>query len=42
MGLYRRFVNLLRSNRLSADIDREMAFHMAERADELERQPQGT
>ncbi len=35
MGLYRRFVNLLRSNRLSADIDREMAFHMAERADEL-------
>ena len=35
MGLYRRFVNLLRSNRLSADIDREMAFHMAERADDL-------
>jgi predicted permease len=35
MGWYRRFVNVIRSNRLSADIDREMAFHMAERADEL-------
>src|SRR3954453_21522467 len=35
MGWYRRFVNVLRSNRLSTDIEREMAFHMAERADEL-------
>jgi predicted permease len=35
MGWYRRFVNVLRSDRLSADIDREMAFHMAERADDL-------
>src|SRR3954447_20085724 len=35
MGWYRRFVNVVRSNRLSADIDREMAFHMAERADDL-------
>jgi putative ABC transport system permease protein len=35
MGWYRRFVNVLRSNRLSTDIDREMAFHMAERTDDL-------
>ena len=35
MGWYRRFTNLLRSNRVSADIDREMAFHMTELADEL-------
>jgi predicted permease len=35
MAWYQRFANLLRSNRLSTDIDREMAFHMAERADEL-------
>ena len=35
MGSYRRFFNLLRSNRVSADIQREMDFHMAERADDL-------
>jgi predicted permease len=35
MGWYRRFTNLLRSNRVSADIDREMAFHMTELADDL-------
>ena len=35
MGWHRRFFNLLRSNRLSADIEREMDFHMAERADDL-------
>ena len=35
MGWYRRFVNVLRSNRVSADIQRELEFHMAERADEL-------
>ncbi|HUQ84073.1 MAG TPA: ABC transporter permease [Gemmatimonadaceae bacterium] len=35
MGWYRRFTNLLRSNRVSADIDREMAFHMNELADDL-------
>jgi predicted permease len=35
MGWYRRFTNLLRSDRVSADIQREMEFHMAERADDL-------
>ena len=35
MGWYRRFLNVLRPNRVSADIEREMAFHMAERADDL-------
>ena len=35
MAWYRRFLNLLRSNRLSADIQREIDFHMAERADDL-------
>ena len=35
MGSYRRFFNLLRSNRVSRDIQREMDFHMAERADDL-------
>jgi predicted permease len=35
MGWYRRFTNLLRSQRVSADIEREMAFHLDERADEL-------
>jgi predicted permease len=35
MGWYRRFVNVLRPNRVSADIQRELEFHLAERADEL-------
>jgi predicted permease len=35
MGLFQRVANLLRSNRLSNDIERELAFHMAERADDL-------
>jgi predicted permease len=35
MGWVQRFTNLLRSNRVSRDIDREMAFHMAERVDDL-------
>ncbi len=35
MGWYRRFVNVLRQNRVSADIQRELEFHLAERADEL-------
>ena len=35
MGWSSRFVNLFRSNRVSADIDREMAFHMTELADDL-------
>src|SRR5688500_7595120 len=35
MGWYSRFSNLLRSNRVSADIDREMSFHMAELTDDL-------
>ena len=35
MGWYRRFINVMRPNRVAADIEREMAFHMAERADDL-------
>ena len=35
MGWYRRFINVLRPNGVSADIRREMEFHMAERADDL-------
>jgi predicted permease len=35
MSWHRRLLNLVRSERLSRDLDREMAFHMAERADEL-------
>jgi len=35
MGWYRRFINVLRPERLSGDIRREMEFHMAERADDL-------
>ena len=35
MGWYRQFINMLRPDRLSGDIRREMEFHMAERADEL-------
>jgi len=35
MGWYRRFVNVLRPNRVSADIQRELEFHLTERADEL-------
>jgi predicted permease len=35
MGWYRRLANVLRSHRVSTDIEREMAFHMAERADDL-------
>lgn len=35
MAWYRRLFNLVRSDRLSRDIDREMAFHLAERADDL-------
>jgi putative ABC transport system permease protein len=35
MAWYRQLVNLMRSERLSRDLDREMAFHLSERADEL-------
>ena len=35
MGWYRRLVNVLRGDRVSTDIQREMEFHMAERADDL-------
>ena len=35
MGWYRQLINMLRPDRLSGDIRREMEFHMAERADEL-------
>jgi len=35
MGWYRRFTNMLRPERLSRDIRREMEFHMAERTDDL-------
>jgi predicted permease len=35
MGWYRRFINVVRATRVSADIQREIDFHMAERADDL-------
>lgn len=35
MAWHRRLLNLLRSRRLSHDLDRELAFHIAERADAL-------
>ena len=35
MGIFRRFVNTLRSNRLASDLQREIEFHIAERADDL-------
>ena len=35
MGWFSRFTNLLRSNRVSEDIDREMSFHINELADDL-------
>ena len=35
MSWIRRFANLLRSNRHARDIDRELAFHVGERADDL-------
>jgi putative ABC transport system permease protein len=35
MPWYRRLANLMRSDRLGRDIDRELAFHVAERVDEL-------
>ena len=36
MAWYTRLRNLLRGEQLSREIDREMAFHLAEKADELE------
>ena len=35
MSWFRRLVNLIRSDRLARDIEREMKFHVAERVDEL-------
>ncbi len=35
MSWYRRLLNLMRSDRVARDIDREMDFHLAERTDEL-------
>jgi predicted permease len=35
MALHRKLMNVFRSEGLSRDIDREMTFHLAERADEL-------
>ena len=35
MAWYRRLTNLLRSDRHSGELDREMGFHLAERVDEL-------
>ena len=37
MTWFRRLINLARPNQLARDIDREMAFHIAERAEELRR-----
>jgi putative ABC transport system permease protein len=36
MSWSRRLLNLFRSNRHSSDLDRELAFHLAERIDDLE------
>jgi putative ABC transport system permease protein len=36
MSIFRRLANLLRSNRHARDLDREMEFHLHERADDLE------
>ena len=41
MTWYNRLVNLVRAGRLSRDIDREMAFHIAERTDDLVRAGMG-
>jgi putative ABC transport system permease protein len=38
MSWGRRFLNMFRGNRLSRDLDRELEFHIAERADELRSQ----
>ncbi len=38
MSWSRRLLNLFRSDKLSRDIDREMAFHLSEKTDELEAQ----
>lgn len=35
MSWYRRLLNLMRSDRVARDIEREMDFHLAERVDEL-------
>ncbi|UCC84651.1 MAG: ABC transporter permease [Gemmatimonadota bacterium] len=35
MSWYRRLLNLMRSDRVARDIEREMEFHLAERTDEL-------
>ena len=35
MAWVRRLVNLLRSNKVARDIEREVAFHIREREDEL-------
>ncbi len=35
MAWYHRILNIARSNQVSRDIDREVAFHLAERTDEL-------
>src|SRR4051812_5563353 len=35
MSWYKRFLNLFQSDRLSRDIEREVAFHVTERADDL-------
>ena len=35
MSWVRRFVNVLRPARLGRDLDRELQFHIAERADDL-------
>src|SRR5689334_13574133 len=38
MAWYHRVLNVIRSNRLSAEIEREVEFHIAERAEELRAQ----
>ena len=36
MAWYRRFWNVLRPGRMQSDLQRELSFHVAERAEELE------
>src|SRR5262245_23260258 len=36
MAWYRRWLNVLRPGRLQRDLERELAFHLRERADELD------
>ena len=40
MAWYRRFWNVLRPGRMQSDLERELSFHVVERAEELQQLPQ--